>query len=56
MDQMITVELPTEEWQKMERHHEMIEEFLLHVEILGEGQALTLLHIELKKLQEESKN
>lgn len=48
MEQMIKVELPTDEWQKMERNHEIIEEYEMHVEIFGEGQALTLLHKELK--------
>lgn len=53
MSEMIKVELPSDEWIKMERNHEIIEEFQSNLEFFGEGEALTLLHIELKKLEKE---
>lgn len=52
-EEMIKIKMPTEEWIKMEKNHEVIEEYKSNVEFFGHGEAETLLRLELQKLMEE---
>ena len=54
-EEMIKIQMSTEEWIKMEKNHEVIEDYKSNVEFFGHGEAQTLLHLELKKLMEEEK-
>lgn len=56
MSEMIKIELPAEEWAKMERHHEILEDFEFNVDIFGHGPAQTMLHKELETLLTSDKN
>ena len=53
MDEMIKVEMPTEEWIKMERNHEIVEDFLREVEIVGAYTAKLSLLEKMDELTEE---
>ena len=53
MDEMIKVEMPTEEWMKMERNHEIVEEFLMSVDVIGLDNAKVHLLDKLDELYEE---
>lgn len=42
--EMIKIELPESEWVKMERNHEIIEEFQSDVSVYGFDEAMHILH------------
>jgi len=53
MEEKIKVEIPVDEWMKMERNHEMVEDFLMSIDIIGYENAEHHLLEHLQKLIEE---